>query len=81
MNRMNPKVDKYLNKAEKWQEELEKLKVRRKIGSFDKSNKASINKLSRQIFTIDFLTGKKSKTNYSKAKIIDIYGFTVGITK
>src|SRR5438128_10727220 len=27
MNRMNPKVDKYLSKAKKWQQELEKLRM------------------------------------------------------
>jgi len=27
MNRMNPKVDAYLSKAKKWQEELEKLRM------------------------------------------------------
>jgi len=26
MNRMNPKVDEYLRKAKKWQEEMEKLR-------------------------------------------------------
>ena len=27
MNRMNPKIDVYLSKAKKWQEELEKLRM------------------------------------------------------
>jgi uncharacterized protein YdeI (YjbR/CyaY-like superfamily) len=27
MNKMNPKVDVYLNKAKKWQEEFEKLRM------------------------------------------------------
>jgi uncharacterized protein YdeI (YjbR/CyaY-like superfamily) len=27
MNRMNPKVDRYLSKAKKWQEEMEKLRM------------------------------------------------------
>ena len=27
MNRMNPKVDGYLSKAKKWQEEMEKLRM------------------------------------------------------
>jgi len=48
------------------------------IKSFYESNKASIDRLSIETFTTDFMTGQKTIINYPKAKIIDMYGFTVG---
>lgn len=45
------------------------------IKDFYHENKSSIDNLSNNTFTTDFLTGKKTKINYPKAKIIDMYGF------
>jgi hypothetical protein len=47
------------------------------IYSFYKENKQSIDHLSAETFTTDFLTGKETKINYPKAKIIDMYGFNL----
>jgi hypothetical protein len=41
-------------------------------------NNIVIDKISAQTFTKDFLTGQKTNINYPKAKIIDMYGFTIG---
>jgi hypothetical protein len=46
------------------------------IKDFYESNKDDIDKFSKSTFTTDFLTGNKTNNNYTKAKIIDIYGFT-----
>ena len=48
------------------------------IKKFYEANKRTIDDLSSQTFTTDFVTGQKTEINYSKAKIIDMYGFTVG---
>lgn len=48
------------------------------IESFYKSNKTTIDKLSAETFTTDFITGQMTIINYPKAKIIDMYGFTTG---
>lgn len=48
------------------------------IKSFYESNKATIDRLSMETFTTDFMTGQKTTINYPKAKIIDMYGFTAG---
>jgi hypothetical protein len=48
------------------------------IKTFYEANKTTIDKLSAETFTTDFMTGQKTTTNYPKAKIIDMYGFTVG---
>lgn len=45
------------------------------IHNFYQENKSSIDYLSINTFTTDFLTGEKTKLNYPKAKIIDMYGF------
>ena len=45
------------------------------IQNFYQENKSSIDNLSDNTFTTDFLSGKKTKINYPKAKIIDMYGF------
>jgi len=46
------------------------------IKDFYESNKDDIDKFSKSTYTTDFLTGNKTNNNYTKAKIIDIYGFT-----
>ena len=46
------------------------------ISNFYKANKSLIDKLSSETYTTDFNTGKKTKINYPKAKIIDMYGFS-----
>ncbi|MCL4483086.1 MAG: hypothetical protein M1445_10865 [Bacteroidetes bacterium] len=51
------------------------------IKTFYESNKATIDKLSSETFTTDFITEKKTTVNYPKAKIIDMYGFTAGQKK
>ena len=48
------------------------------LKSFYEANQQTIDKLSKQTFTTDFATEKKTTINYPKAKIIDMYGFTVG---
>ena len=48
------------------------------IKTFYESNKATIDRLSMETFTTDFITGLKTTINYPKAKIIDMYGFTAG---
>lgn len=47
------------------------------IHEFYQANKEVIDKLSEETFTTDFLTGEKTKINYPKAKIIDMYGFSL----
>ena len=47
------------------------------IKDFYDTNKLAIDKLSKETFTTDFLTGQKTTINYPKAKIIDMYGFTI----
>lgn len=49
------------------------------IKEFYEKNKMTIDKLSSESFTTDFLTGQKTTINFPKAKIIDMYGFTVGL--
>lgn len=46
------------------------------IKDFYESNKDDIDKFSKSTYTTDFLTGNKTNNNYTKAKIIDMYGFT-----
>jgi hypothetical protein len=48
------------------------------IKSFYESNKTTIDRLSTETFTTDFMSGQKTTINYPKAKIIDMYGFTTG---
>ena len=48
------------------------------ISDFYKENKSIIDKYNKKIFTFDFLTGKTTKRNYTKAKIIEMIGFTAG---
>ncbi len=49
------------------------------IEQFYKHNKCDIDRLSSQIFVTDFLSSNKTNINYTKSKIIDMYGFTKGI--
>jgi len=49
------------------------------IKAFYESNKTSIDRLSTETFTTDFITGQKTTINYPKAKIIDMYGFISGL--
>ena len=47
------------------------------IGDFYNANREVIDRLSMETFTTDFLTEKKTKIHYPKAKIIDMYGFSL----
>jgi len=49
------------------------------INKFYEQNKCEIDKLSHDTFTTDFITENKTKFKYPKAKIIDMYGFTMGV--
>lgn len=49
------------------------------IKHFYDTNRVTIDRLSNEIFTTDFKTGQKTDINYPKAKIIDMYGFSVGL--
>ncbi len=48
------------------------------IQQFYEHNKNDIDYFSSRIFTTDFITGKKTNINYTKAKLIDMYGITKG---
>jgi hypothetical protein len=48
------------------------------IEKFYICNKEVINRLSNKRLTYDFVSGKETKINYPKAKIIDMYGFSLG---
>ena len=37
--------------------------------------------MAKETFTKDFLTGEATQYSYPKAKIIDMYGFTLGFNK
>ena len=43
--------------------------------------KSTIDRLSSETYTKDFITGQETKINYTKAKIIDMYGFQLGLLK
>ena len=49
------------------------------VRNFYWRNKEDIDQLSNSIYTKDFITGKETKINYTKAKIIDMYGFAKGL--
>jgi hypothetical protein len=51
------------------------------IKDFYNCNNVSINKLSNETFTNDFISGNKTSIKYPKAKIIDMYGFTLSLKK
>ncbi len=48
------------------------------ISDFYTANKIEIDRLASRTKTIDFKTGKNTEINYTKAKIIDMYGFMKG---
>ena len=48
------------------------------IKTFYEANKTTIDRLSDETFTTNFVAGRKTTLNYPKAKIIDMYGFTAG---
>ena len=48
------------------------------VKEFYDNNKSVIDKLHNQICTIDFLTGRSTTLHYSKARIIDMYGYLIG---
>ena len=48
------------------------------IHNFYQDNKQTIDNLSAKTFTTDFLSEGKTKINYPKAKIIDMYGYYAG---
>jgi len=47
------------------------------IGEFYNANQDVIDKLSSETFTTDFMTEQKTQIHYPKAKIIDMYGFSL----
>ena len=49
------------------------------LKEFYDANYGDIDNLALQTFTTDFSTGQKTKLNYPKAKIVDMYGFTSGL--
>jgi len=49
------------------------------IRQFYEDNREEIDRYSSQIFVRDFTTGSDTNINYSKSKIIDMYGFTKGL--
>lgn len=51
------------------------------LKEFYDANKEEIDDLSKKTLTTDFYTGKKTTIPYTRAKIIDMYGFTIGINK
>lgn len=51
------------------------------IKAFYERNKPTIDSIANQTFTINFLSGQKTRINYPKAKIIDMYGFAGGLSK
>jgi hypothetical protein len=48
------------------------------IHRFYEHNKVDIDRLSSQTFVTDFSNGQKTNINYTKSKIIDMYGFIRG---
>lgn len=51
-----------------------------KINSFYKENKQLIDKQAKNTKTFDFLSGKNSNLSYTRAKIIDMIGFSYGVS-
>ncbi|MEI6524090.1 MAG: hypothetical protein WCO37_11415 [Bacteroidota bacterium] len=49
------------------------------VKDFYLKNKLDIDRLSSETFTTNFDTGLKTKIQYPKAKLIDMYGFSLGI--
>jgi hypothetical protein len=55
------------------------IKNLKKISEFYVSNKTVLDEFASTTKTYDFATGEKTKISYTKAKIIDMYGFMVGL--
>ena len=53
--------------------------VKEIISEFYSSNKIVIDEFASTTKTYDFATGEKTNISYTKAKIIDMYGFMVGL--
>ncbi|MDA8246949.1 hypothetical protein [Acidithiobacillus sp.] len=51
------------------------------IHQFYEHNKDDIDTLSASIFVTNFSTGRKTNINYTKSKVIDMYGFTKGLPR
>lgn len=51
------------------------------IKSFYDRHRNEIDNIAMNTFTTDFETGEKTSIKYTKAKIIDMYGFTVGMKR
>lgn len=49
------------------------------LAEFYSNNQLEIDKISKNTFTTDFITGTKTNINYPKAKIVDMFGFTQGL--
>ena len=49
------------------------------LKEFYDNNKTSIDNISSNTFTKDFLTGQNTSITYPKAKVIDMFGFTNGL--
>jgi hypothetical protein len=49
------------------------------IKIFYDCNNITIDKLSKKMSTYDFISGEKTDIEYPKAKIIDMYGFTLSL--
>lgn len=47
------------------------------VKTFYDTNKSTIDKLSADTYTTEFLSGEKTRIKYTKAKIIDMYGFAL----
>ncbi len=48
------------------------------LKEFYELNKIEINNISSNTYTLDFYSGQPSLRNYTKAKIVDMYGFSKG---
>ncbi len=51
------------------------------LKDFYDTNREEIDDISSEIYTVDFATEKKTSINYTKAKIVDMYGFIKGYSK
>ena len=49
------------------------------IGEFYLENKEAIDEINSSMRTVSFMSGEKTELSYTRAKIIDMYGFTKGL--
>ena len=49
------------------------------ISEFYLENKEAIDEINRSMRTVSFMSGEKTELSYTRAKIIDMYGFTKGL--